>query len=196
MRLLIVLTPWPHPPPSSPFQLYSIHLPQAVRSQCNCSGPGPGRHLIPSSSIDQFCFCFVLTPIPSAPLWSPELHILSEMIINSPSLSLPCLNILWMIPFLNVSVCVSAPTDHCYMVCVVTLPPRLGDKSHSGCLLRFVNRPVTSAHDQSTIWTPIKKTFFWSSFLGFWFMIRNISYRKKAGNQVTAALPRNRWLNV
>ena len=58
---------------------------QAVRSQYNSSRPRPDRHSTPSSSIDQFCFCFILHP--GAPLWSPELHILSAMIINSPSLS-------------------------------------------------------------------------------------------------------------
>ena len=142
---------------------------QAVRSQCNSSRPRPDRHPIPSSSIDQFCFCFILHP--GAPLWSPELHILSAMIINSPSLS-PCL-----VPQYSLSdpiialVTVSASAVHCHLCCHSPAPRPGPVTNQSGCLLRLVNRLVTSAHYQSPCWTAIK-SFFCPRFLGLWFQIQ------------------------
>ena len=156
----MVVTPWPHPTPSCPFQLYSIHLPQAVRSL------GQGRHPIPSSSIDQFCFCFILTSMPLCPSvvsWAPYI------VCNDLSPSLSCVSV-----FSGRSQCrQSPPPQSIVIMCVVRFSlARLGDKSQSGCLLCLVNRLVTSAHYRSLFRTAIK-IFFCSSFLGFWFIYHN-----------------------
>ena len=167
---------------------------QAVRSQCNSSRPRPGRHPTPSSSIDQFCFCFILHP--GAPLWSPELHILSAMIINSPSLSpVSGASIFseWSHYCTGDSLRLRSPLSP---VCCHSPAPRPGPVTNqSGCLLRFVNRLVTSAHYQSPFWAAIK-SFFCPRFLGLWFQTGNIVTREDRKPSDRRQIQERRGLNV